>query len=223
MAEFEEGGLPNGAPPIHRKVLRDYIREYLMENILSGKIPAGERLVESRLAKQLGVSQAPVREAIRELEQMGLLESTPFRGSAVRNVSREDIAEVYPVRALLEGMAARIVCRKHDPEVITKLEEAMRDMRETALKGDRGSMILSDIEFHETIIKAAGNKFLLRLWSTVKMANWTYITTKLSGDRLEELAGRHGEVLAAIASGNEDLAEATMRKHIEELPRYMVR
>lgn len=215
------GGLT--APTVERKVLRDYVKEYLMEGILGGKIAAGTRLIETRIAKELGVSQAPVREALRELEQMGLLESRPFHGASVRQITLEDIAEVYPVRALLEGMAAREVCRKGDMAAIEQLKKAMTDMNDAAMRGDRSSMIQSDINFHETIVKAAGNKFLLRLWSTVKMANWTYVTTKLSGDRLKELAKRHEEVLEAIVSHDEDLAESAMRRHIEELPRYLTR
>src|SRR5688572_18246051 len=92
--------------PIGRRVFRERIREQLIEDILSGRLPPGSRIIETRLAQQLGVSQGPVREALRDLELFGFVVSSPFRGTQVRQISTDDLLEIYPVRAALEGVAA---------------------------------------------------------------------------------------------------------------------
>jgi len=93
--------------PTARRVFREEIREQLIADILSGRLPPGSRIVETRLAQQFGVSQAPVREALRDLALFGFVVSSPFRGTQVREISPEDLLEIYPVRAALEGVAAR--------------------------------------------------------------------------------------------------------------------
>src|SRR5438067_773144 len=90
-----------------RRVLREEIREQLIDDILSGRLPPGTRIVETRLAQEFGVSQAPVREALRDLELFGFVISSPFRGTQVREISTDDLLEIYPVRAALEAVAAR--------------------------------------------------------------------------------------------------------------------
>ena len=99
-------------PQISRVVLSDQIKEYIVNAILSGKFQPGERIVESALARQLGISQAPVREAIRDLVLMGFLESEPYKGTSVRSFTSDDLWEVYTVRAALESLAARLTAQR---------------------------------------------------------------------------------------------------------------
>ena len=89
--------------PVERRVFRDEIREQLIEDILSGRLPPGTRIVETRLAQQFGVSQAPVREALRDLAVFGFVVSSPFRGTQVRQISPAELLEIYPIRAALEA------------------------------------------------------------------------------------------------------------------------
>src|SRR5919107_2952392 len=95
------------AAVVHRTMLRDQIKDVLMQRILDGVYGPGERIVETRVAEEFGVSQAPVREALRELELLRLVVSEPFRGARVRDVTAQELAEIYPVRAALEEVAAR--------------------------------------------------------------------------------------------------------------------
>lgn len=88
-----------------RTVLREQVKDVLLQRIVSGELEPGERLVETRIAQELGTSQAPVREALRDLELLRLVESEPFRGSRVRVFDEEEMIEVYPVRASLEELA----------------------------------------------------------------------------------------------------------------------
>src|SRR5689334_4731482 len=99
-------GEQQGTRPIERRVLRDEVRGRIMEDILSGRLQPGERNVETRVAKELGLSQTPVREALRDLELLGFVVSSNFKGATVRRISQEDWAEIYPIRAALEGVAA---------------------------------------------------------------------------------------------------------------------
>src|SRR5919107_3783472 len=92
---------------VNRAMLRDQIKAVLLERILDGRYSPGERVVETRVAEEFGVSQAPVREALRELEILRLVVSQPFRGARVKELRQEEIAEIYPVRAALEEVAAR--------------------------------------------------------------------------------------------------------------------
>src|SRR4051812_41478078 len=95
------------SPIVGRTVLREQIKELLLERILAHEYAPGDRLVETRIAQELGVSQAPVREALRELETLRLVESAPFKGARVRATSDEELAHIYPIRAALEDVAAR--------------------------------------------------------------------------------------------------------------------
>src|ERR671939_1882452 len=95
-----------------RSTLRDHIKDVIVERILDGFYGPGDRIVEIRVAEELGVSQAPVREALRELEMLRLVVSEPFRGARVRDVSPDEIAEAYPVRAALEELAARLAAQR---------------------------------------------------------------------------------------------------------------
>src|SRR5215212_1736713 len=97
-----------------RRVLREEIRERLIDDILSGRLSPGTRIVETRLAQELGVSQAPVREALRDLELFGFVISSPFRGTQVREISNDDLVDIYPIRAALEGIAARSAATRID-------------------------------------------------------------------------------------------------------------
>jgi len=95
-----------GALSIRRTVLRDEVKSVLLKRILSGFYAPGDRLVEIRIAQELGVSQAPVREALRDLESVRFVESAPFRGARVRQVRDAELIEVYPIRGALEEVAA---------------------------------------------------------------------------------------------------------------------
>ena len=143
-----------------RRVLREEIREQLIDDILSGRLPPGTRIVETRLAQELGVSQAPVREALRDLELFGFVTSSPFRGTQVREISPEDLLEIYPVRAALEAVAARTAASRIDDETLARLEKHVGAMREAAAKGDHRAHVDADYAFHQAIIKASGNRML---------------------------------------------------------------
>jgi DNA-binding GntR family transcriptional regulator len=203
--------------PIARRVFREDVKEYLIRAILSGQLKPDERIVETRLAQELGISQGPVREALRDLDLFGFVVSEPFRGARVRQFSLEDIIGIYPIRAAVEGVAARFSAQRADAAFIATLEERYARILEIAETDDRHAYMEADNAFHEAIVVHSGNAWLRRFWQSMNLPMTTIVTVTLSTRSLPELAVRHAPVLAAIAAGDAAAAEAAMRDHIEEL------
>jgi DNA-binding GntR family transcriptional regulator len=147
---------------IARTVLREQVKDVLLERILRGELEPGERLVETRLARELGTSQAPVREALRDLELLRLVESEPFRGSRVRAVDDSQLLPVFPVRAALEELAAGEAARNGGD--VRALDDELEAMREAAAAADWRTQIAHDVAFHRTMVELAGNEPLLQSW-----------------------------------------------------------
>ena len=148
---------------VARTVLREQVKEVLLERILRGELRPGDRLVETRIAQELGTSQAPVREALRDLELANLVESEPFRGARVRGVSDDDLLQIFPVRAALEELAAKEATRRLGGDV-SVLEAEIAAMRAAAKKGDTRTQLACDIAFHRAVVEASGNRVLLQAW-----------------------------------------------------------
>lgn len=205
--------------PIRRRVFREEIRERVIDEILSGRLAPGSRIVEARLAEQFGVSQAPVREALRDLALFGFVVCSPFRSTYVRQISTEDLLQSYPVRAALESVAAREAALRMDDQTLAQLEEHIAAMRRAAEVNDHRAHVDADFAFHHTIIKAAGNDMLEHVWQSMRLATTTLVThsmTQMTHRSMFEIGERHVAVLEALRSRDPLVAEAAMRKHIEE-------
>lgn len=205
--------------PIKRRVLREEIREQVIDEILSGRLAPGTRIVETQLAKQFGVSQAPVREALRDLALFGFVVCSPFRSTYVRQISTTDLLKSYPVRAALESVAAREAALVIDAEALAELEEHIAAMRRAAAANDHRAHVDADFAFHHTIIKAAGNDMLEHVWQSMRLATTTLVThamMQMTHRSMAEIGERHVAVLDALRSRNPLVAEAAMRRHIEE-------
>ncbi len=209
------GGTEGGAFP--KTALSDRVRDFIIKAIMSGEMKPGQRIVESALARQLGVSQAPVREAIRDLVLMGFLETEPYKGTFVRSFTAEELYEVYTVRAALEALAARLAATRVTDEDLAALQGILDQMVEAGKANDGNRMVRLDNVFHETILKLSGNRLLYHLWQTLRFGYWTIVTTRVSDYNLEELAARHGDLLKALETRNPQKAMTAMRRHIEDL------
>ncbi len=205
----------NGALP--RVVLGDRVKEFVIEAIMNGEYLPGDRVVASSLAKRLGVSQAPVREAIRDLVLLGFLENEAFKGTSVRSFSAKELREVYTVRAALESLAARLAAEVLTDGDVDKLHVTLDDMIRAAREQDMERMIRLDNRFHRTIFKIADNGVLYQLWQTLQFGYWTIVTTRRSSLDLEQLARRHEILLQEIASRDPARAAEAMKRHIEDL------
>lgn len=202
---------------LDRPVLRDQIREYLVDAILNGEYNAGDRIVETRVAQQLGVSQGAVREAIRELEWMGFLETQPYSGTYVKDLSVADLQEIYPVRAALEALGARLAAPRLTEEQLQELEVLIDGMLAVGEQGDTRRMSELNFTFHRKIIEASGNSALIRSWSMFQFSYWTTVSTAELYHDLIFLAHRHDPVIKALRSRDPDRAAEAMHGHIIEL------
>jgi DNA-binding GntR family transcriptional regulator len=200
---------------VSRTVLREQVKELLLERILSGELAPGERLVETRIAQELGTSQAPVREALRDLELLRLVESQPFRGARVRAVTPEELAEIYPVRAALEEVAARETAARLDSGTDARLEAEVEAMRRAAAAGNSHDQAEHDVQFHRLIVEASGNRTLLEVWTSLRVEARTLMTLLKTDLDLRELAEMHQAVLDALRSGDADVAGRVVRAHVE--------
>ncbi|CAN5751961.1 hypothetical protein BH20ACT14_BH20ACT14_11890 [soil metagenome] len=207
---------------VSRTVLREQIKEILLERILRGELEPGERLVETRLARELGTSQAPVREALRDLQLLRLVESEPFRGARVRAVDDSQLLPVFPVRAVLEELAAREAARKAKGEVGV-LDRELEAMRDAAARGDWRTQISHDIAFHRAMVELAGNEPLLQSWlglgievSTAFAVYWTFWDQS-------DLAEFHVPIVEAIRAGDKARAGSVARKHVRRTERVVRR
>jgi DNA-binding GntR family transcriptional regulator len=200
---------------VTRVVLREQVKELILERILNGTYRPGERLVETRIAAELGTSQAPVREALRDLELLRFVESEPFRGARVREVSQEELIEIYPVRAAIEEVAAREAASRLDGEV-DDLAAELEAMHRAADANDLHAQVEHDVAFHRLIVEAAGNRVLLETWQSLRVEARTIVTALRTGLDGHDIAERHRPVLEALRARDPELAGTSLRRHVEQ-------
>lgn len=204
--------------------LRHDVRNHLRNQIFDGTLQPGDRIVESRLARELGISQAPVREALRELEQMGLVVSYPNRGSSVRRVEPKDAEEMYVLRAHLEVLAVDLAIPRLGEDDLATLDRFIDDMVAAAKDNDPERLTELDTGFHEYILTCSANSLLLRTWQGISPLNWTMMTViRLKDRNLVELAERHRPIVEALRAGNQEQAEQAIREHVLVLGERVVR
>jgi DNA-binding GntR family transcriptional regulator len=201
-----------------RSLFREEICDYIKESILSGELKPGDRIVETRCAKELGVSQSPVREAIRELEIIGLVENIPFQGCYVKEHTIKDVKDSYKVRISLETLGIKYAVECITDDQLKEIYDVMKEMETAAVNHEFDLYIKLDTLFHQKIIEVSQNIMLIRLWSQCHIREWTYIATKkLSGESLENLAVRHESIYNALVGRNEGKAVQAVISHLEEL------
>jgi len=198
---------------------REQIKEVLLQRILDGVYEPGERIVETRVAREFGVSQGPVREALRELESLRLVVSEPFVGVRVRAVTPQELGEIYPVRSGLEEVAARTAAVRLDGAV-GALEAELDAMRRIAATGDVHEFMLHDVQFHRLIVEGSGNRTLLELWTSLHVEARTMITYTRYGD-LHAIAESHVPILEAVRDRDAERASAALREHFEYYGRWV--
>jgi DNA-binding GntR family transcriptional regulator len=202
------------APQIVRTVLRDQIKKVIVERILDGTYPAGARVVESQLAREFGTSQAPVREALRDLEGMQLIESAPHKGARVRRQDRERYLQSYPVRAVLEELAGREASTRISDAAVDAIAVELEGMRAAARETDVKAHLRHDIRFHEIIVEAAGNAVLLDQWHALRVEPGVFISAVMLELDLRMIAEMHNPIYQALKVRNAELSAKLLREHI---------
>jgi DNA-binding GntR family transcriptional regulator len=200
--------------------LRADAYEALREAILLGRLRPGARVVEAEIARQMGISRGPIREAVRQLEQDGLVEYQPRRGVIVATLTRQGVLDAYAVRAQLEGLACRETAERASPADLAGLRAHYEAMLELAHRGDATELLQADVGFHAQICAVAANRVLLRLWNSLGPHAWTLFSgAQVRGYTLMALAERHLSILTALESGDPEAAERAGREHTLEIAR----
>jgi DNA-binding GntR family transcriptional regulator len=199
---------------LERTVMREQIKELIIRRILDGSYKPGERIVELQLVHELKVSQAPVREALRDLQAMRFIDTEPYKGARVRALSRAELAESYPVRAMLEELAGQLAAPRADGELLGRLGAELQSMRAAARRHDQHALLMADARFHELIVQAAGNSVLLDTWSALRIEAFTLVSMVASNLDLVAIADAHMPILDALRGGDADLTGKVMREHI---------
>ncbi len=181
------------------------IAETLKIAILEGEFRGGEQLGEQDLQNRFGVSRSPLREAFRELEKVGLVEIIPRRGSFVKRISRHDIEENFPIRAALEGLAAKLAAEKISDETLAQMEEALAKMGSAVTAKNINSYYSNHLRFHELFIDNAHNELLKTTLTNLRMQSlWHRFSYQYYQQDLEKSYRVHQEIMQCFQSRGKD-------------------
>lgn len=205
-----------------RNTMRVNIRNFICAQIQKGIYKPGARIIETKLARELNVSQAPVREAILELTVMGLLEVRPYYGTYVRNITPDDIEDIYYTRAFIEQYAAQLAAKRATAEQLLLFEPIISEMELAVQKNNKAAFVDPDMRFHELIMDCAFSKALKHVWQDLRFAVWTYLTSTVTKKSLNELLATHKEIYGYISRHEDQSAGAAMFLHISNFKNELI-
>ena len=199
--------------------LVEKLSEAMTEAILEGIFKEGDQLTELDLQQQFKVSRTPIRESFRVLEKKGLVEVIPRKGTYVKRISARDIEEHFPVRSVLEGLAAKQAYAKMGPGALEAMERTLARMRTAAENEDTKNYWKQHIRFHEAFIDACENQLLINLLKTMRMQiMWYRLSYQYYREDFKSSYRTHEKILGLFKNRNTDpdRLEAVVRKHIDE-------
>jgi len=199
------------------------IYDILLENIIKRRFVPGEKLVERDLAKKLKVSKTPVREALSKLEREGLIEGPSYRSFSVTQLSEKDIIEIYDIREIADGLAARCAAKKADKKQIKQLHSIIHSLRDYVKKNDLGSYNSLDIKFHNLLGAISENKRLREIMQRLRNQTRVLMTTSVTLlGRAKASLAEHTKIVDAIVNQEADLAEKFAREHIRNVKKAVL-
>lgn len=209
---------------IQQHNLVEQVADFLTQAIIGQRFAPGERLSEVQLARDLGVSRAPVREAARLLESRGLLISRPRRGFFVRSLDAEELCDIFDLRLCLERHAMERLAGACSPEALAALHRQVEQLCDASRSGDEGRRIEEDLAFHRLLIATAGNRRLLKVFDNLAHELRLCITliTK-THEAPESIADSHHRLLEALAAGDPVRCREAIDYHIGVARDYVVR
>ncbi|MCL6526832.1 MAG: GntR family transcriptional regulator [Thermaceae bacterium] len=194
----------------------------LRNAILNRKLPPGKKLIVRALGEELGLSPTPIKEALSALEREGLVVAVPHRGYFVLEPTPADIHEIYSLREVLEGLAARLAVEGGDQALAPRLEKLLAQQRKAAERGDLGFYGDLDLEFHKAFWEASRNRRLLATAETIDGQIRILINSSaVIPGRLPESRAEHEAILQAVAGQDPEAAEAAMRQHVRNARRAL--
>jgi len=192
--------------------MSDRVRNEILRRIADGVYLPGQRLIELQLAEEFGTSQAPIREALRELETLHVVEAKRYCGARVREVPLRERREAYQVRAVLEEFAAQLAAAQIAGQV-DELRQLATEIMQAARKGDVAAYAAKDLPFHRKIMELSGNEVLLRNWDLLGFELQTRIHLSRNRANITRNALAHFEIVDALERGDGDAAGLILRGH----------
>lgn len=204
--------------------LRDVVFNTLRQAILKGELKPGERLMEIALADKLGVSRTPIREALRKLEQEGLVVMIPRRGAQVADITEKDLNDVLEVRIALENLSIEKACKRMTDEQIGKLWVAAKEFERTTMDGNLVKLAEADVAFHDVIYQAADNVTLNQVQNNLREQIYRYRVEYLKDEEMrKQLVKEHEQLYLAIRERNVEKAQEISFHHIENQRKGIIR
>lgn len=228
MAEDEvQGVLRKAADHANTRVVHaaDVATDVLRKAVVDGDLSPGQLLREAVIAQELGISRTPVRTALQRLSAEGLVDLVPGRIAQVKEYSERDIAEMYDVRAVLEGHSAYLAAQRASPEEIRELEESCRrfDALASAARDDFDDLVTENAVFHSTVWSAADNRRLTTYTNEVIAVPLVYKAYYwYSNEHRKRSAQDHRDVLGAISAEDPDRARRRMHEHVSSAGKLLL-
>lgn len=195
--------------------LSQVVADELRRGILTGKRKAGDRLVEDRLSAELGVSRVPIREALRRLAAEGLVELQPRRGASVAAFSADVARDLVEVRAMLEGLNARLAARHRAPGIVAELRQVLAQGNAAAQAENVADLVRLNGEFHDKLAEAGRNSILWDIMRTLRERT-SLVFAVNTRRRSQQDWDEHSRILAAVIDGDEELSALLATRHVHQ-------
>ncbi len=206
------------------KTIRRRIYEHLREQLLNGERAPSEHLIEAKIAKEIGTSRTPVREAMHSLELEGLIESIPRVGYVVKPISEQEVEEICEIRMAIEGIAVRWAMEKAHDKLVEELRKNISIAEEKLSAGNAKAFVDLDARFHEIIARHSGSQRLLELAQTLRRHMLRYrIQSIYSVDNVLRAIEGHKGIQRAIKKQNLEEVNKAIRHHMEQSKRDILR
>jgi phosphonate utilization transcriptional regulator len=201
---------------LQSRTLPQLVQQDIERLILSGQLQAGERLNEVAISRRLGVSRGPIREALRTLEEAGLLRFEKMRGMAVREITPEEAGDIYQLRACLEALICERAATRMSAEQLKSLSALVREMDDAAAASDVERYHRLNVRFHEELVAIADSREFARFYqAVVKKLTLFRQRTLAQGDAIAVSNREHHAILRHLAAGDAKAAARAMQKHIQ--------
>ncbi len=209
--------------PLENRTLREQVADHLREEILSNRLAPGSELGEVALARSLGISRGPLREALGQLAAEGLVTIVPRRGAVVKRFTRQDFFDAYEVREALESLAVKLAVPRLTDAEKAELHQMCAEMERAASDGDTDRFFELNLQFHARLVHASGNRKLEEVHGQLvaQMGRLMKQSVELRGG-IEQSAAEHARILEAIDDGDPALAARLLEEHIE-VPQRVLR
>lgn len=202
---------------IAQRTLKENVTDILRQSIIDGTLPSGTEFNQAQIAERLGISRGPIREALGQLEQEGLIENTPYKRVIITQLTPRYVEELYSVRAELETMALVRFMDHMTPDHLAMLYRIIDDMRRAAKAEDLQQLSDLDLTFHEYILRAADHQLALKLWKVLEVGVRRCLHIRhTTYTFLDEVVGSHPTLVNAIELGQKETAVNLLYQHIIE-------